>query len=255
MSEESTKKEPVAPTKEFTDEEINAAIERAKKEGSCDILSQMVAYAKRYNGFPYVSASRIERYPEKGQKPSILFSQLEAAFMLKNVNNPRVMEDFMETYASHDLVYIQVHADCPTVGADGLYNAIDINGKYIKTQLVGYFKMVHPTPEETDDLISQEGYEYFYKDQNDEFVNMFLNIGVPLEEWRKKYTTLYKAVDKVPFTPLVVVKKNKDGKPAYEMLAGNPYPEFTPEMLAAVLKDQEARGNLPPADAPAVEQK
>jgi hypothetical protein len=240
----------------FSEEDIKIAQEK-QKEGISDIRLALMEHLKRYNGYPFASASRIEKYPEKGEQPSILFSQIESAYLLKSMKAPnnKVLEDFMDTYGRSDVVYIQVHADCPTVGADGLYNAIDVNGKYIKTQLVGYFKLVEPTPVETDDVISQEGSSYFYKDQNDEFVNMFVNAGIPLNEWRSKHTTLYKAPSKVPFEPLIVKKQNVDGKVGFSMLTGNPYPNITPAMMAELLKDQAKRGNITIDDSkPEVEQ-
>ena len=252
MSEE----QPKAEEKVITEEELKASMERKAKEaenGSNDMLSAMVGYAKRYNGFPYISASRVDRIPGKEEKHSILFDQLLSTFLLKNIKNPKAIEDFQETFGRGDLVYIQAHADCPTMAADGLYNAIDINGKPIKTQLIGYFKIVAPDPEVTEDEKSEPEFDYFYKDQNDEFMNLFVNDDTPLAAHRAKYTTIYKAPRKVPFTSIILRKYFKDGKTSFGVLTGDPFHGLTRQEIAALLKDQADRGNLTVEEGPTVQ--
>lgn len=227
---------------------IDEAIAKEKKlqeeEGSKDIRAVMIDYAKRYNGFPYISASRLECLvdPKSGDKPSFLCDQLMTNFLIRNSKNPKILDDFMATFANGELVFIQAHAEMPTLCKDGLYNSLDINGKYIKTQLCGYFKIAVPDPVETDDRVSVKDFKYFYKDQNNMFMDLFVNEGISLDAYRDKHNTLFKAPAKPSFDPFIVIKKG-DGKGgfSYGMLVGNPYHEITAAEAAAILKEQSER--------------
>lgn len=219
-------------TTQATPEEVAKEIELSK-DGSKNILQVAIDYCKKYNGYPYISCSRIEKIidPKKGEKGSFLFDQLSVNFMAKNVGSG--VEDFMETFGNGRLVFIQAHASCPTLAADGLYNAMDLNGQYIKTQLAGYFAISEPPTEETTDEVSLPEYEYYYKDANEQFMGLQVNDDTPLAEYYKKHTTLYRRLKKPNFEPFIVVKQGPD---KFGKIPGNPFPTMPTAVAATLLK-------------------
>ena len=221
----------------LTEEEI-ARIEQMKKDGTTDLQAALVDYAKRMNGYPYISASRIERMPGPGERPSVLFEQMSLNYLIKNSKNPDAAKDFMDVFGNGKVIFIQAHASCPTVGPDGLYNQIAPDGTHIKTQIMGYFAIKEPDPEVTEDEYAEKDYSYFYKDINDMFVDLGLNLNVPIKEHREKYKTIYKRRTRPEFEPIIVVAL--PGK-KFGRITGNPFHDVTPQELAAVLKEQQKR--------------
>lgn len=231
MANETIKK---VPETELTQEEIDKA-KKDMEDGNVDIRLAMIDYAKRYNGYPYISASRIERIPPKEAKTgrSFLYQQLVLNYLMKTPD-PNALDDFERRFCNGKLVFIQAHKECPTMGIDGLYNAMDLNGHYIKTQILGHFVITEKPKELTQDEKTEEGYSYFYKDpSNDSFVDLALQKDVPLENFRKEKGDIYKQLTKPEFFPMIVVKMGKD---KYGEIIGDPYPKFKPEEIAAVLK-------------------
>lgn len=223
---------------ELTQEELDR-IEQMKKDGSSDLQAVMVNYAKRMNGYPYISASRIERMPEKGQRASILFDQMSINYLIKNQKNPDAAKDFMDVFGNGKVIFIQAHAKCPTVGVDGLYDSRTPNGEPIKAQIMSYFAIKEEDPVETKDEYAEKGYSYFYKDpNNDELVDLGVNMNVPLKEYYEKYKTIFKRPTIPPFEPMIIVKT---GVNSFGRITGNPYHQVTTQEVAAVLKEQENR--------------
>ena len=223
-----------AETTELTQEEIDRA-KKDMQDGNVDIRLAMIDYAKRMNGYPYISASRIERIPPKDAKhgKSFLYQQLVINYLMKTPD-PNALDDFERRFCNGKLVFIQAHKECPTMGIDGLYNAMDLNGHYIKTQVLGHFVITEKPKEITQDEKTEEGWSYFYKDPtNDNFVDLALQKDVPLENFRKEKGDIYKQLTKPEFFPMIVVTIGKD---KYGQLIGNPFPRFNPEEVAAVLK-------------------
>lgn len=214
------------------DEAIKQETEAAK-DGSKDILTVAWDYARKYNGYPYISVSRIERIPDnkKGEKNSFLFDQLTVNFLAKNIASGK--DDFMETFGNGKLVFIQAHASCPTLADDGLYNALDVNGNYIKTQIAGYFALNEDPIVETTDESSIPEYEYFYKDVNDKFVGIQVNDNIPLNEYYTKHGKLYRHLRRPWFEPFIVVKK---GSNEFGKITGNPFPTMPTAAAATLLK-------------------
>ena len=220
---------------ELTPEEIAQAKEDSK-DGSVDIRTTMIEYARRFNGYPYISASRIERVPGKDEKKgrSFLYEQLVINYLMKTPD-PNALDDFERQFCNGKLVFIQAHKTCPTMGIDGLYNAMDINGKYIKTQILGHFVITEKPKEVCEDEKTEDKWSYFYKDNiTGNFIDLGLKPDVPLENFRKEHGTIYKQLTKPDFFPLIVVKMGKD---KWGELIGNPFPKFKPEEIAAVLKE------------------
>lgn len=219
-------------TLEVTPEEVTAE-QKAAADGSKNILAVMLDYAKKYNGYPYISASRIEKMPDlkKGEKNSFLFDQMSINFMAKNT--AAGPNDFMEVFGSGRLVFIQAHQRCPTMCDDGLYNAMDPNGKFIKTQLVGYFALEEDKYLETTDEVSDPEYDYFYFDKNEQYMGLQVNDNIPLNEYYKKHGTLYRRLKKPRFEPLIVVKQGPD---KYGCIHGNPFPRLSTAEAATLLK-------------------
>ena len=230
------------PTK-LTEEELKEA-EDMKANGTVDIRSALIGYAKKFNGYPYISASRIERIPEKGEKHSFLFEQMQLTYLIKNQRkddvNKVAEKDFMDVFAKGDIIFIQAHASCPTLAADGLYNAMDINGKYIKTQLVGHFVIDKPAAEVSDDEKIEEGYKYFYKDNNEQMMEVQSDVGTPLCEYRKQFGDIYKQLAKPEFEPMIIVKQGND---QFGIIHGNPYRNLSAAETAALLKECGAQLN------------
>ena len=222
----------------MTPEEL-ATAEKLAKEGVEDLRVVMINYAKRMSGYPYISASRIERLPEKGQKASVLFDQMSINYLVKNAKNPDAAKDFMEVFGNGKVIFIQAHAKCPTVGVDGLYDQRTPDGEHIKSQVMGYFAIKEEEPAETQDEYAEKGYSYFYKDQNNgEWVDLGVNMNIPLKEYYGKYQTLYKRSTIPLFDPMIIVKT---GANTFGRLTGNPYHMVTTQEVAAVLKEQEKR--------------
>ena len=221
----------------ITPEEMKQ-FEESKKNGSRDIRMVMIDYAKRFNGYPYISASRIEREPAKGEKASVLFEQLMMTYLIKNAKNPQAMKDFMEVFGNGRLIFFQAHQKCPRLGPDGLYDSRDGNGDYVKTNnSIGYYAMTEMEAEETNDEVALEGWDYFYRDQNEQLMNIFVNVDVPLKEYYKIHGKLLKRKTRPDFTPLIVVKQAPD---KFGMIVGDPYHTVTaPEVVAALKKQAE----------------
>lgn len=231
----------------LTPEEIKQAEEDARN-GTQDIRLVMLDYAKRFNGYPYIAASRIEREPLQGETKSILYTQLLANHVIRSLkDNTKAMKDFMDVYGNGKLVFFQAFTECPTLGADGLYSAISINGTHIKSELIGYYKISDMDPVETTDETSEEGYDYLYRDKNDQMMNLGVNPGIPLKEYYAIHKTLFKRKAKPEFTPLIVVKQ---GPGKFGIIHGNPYPTVPPEVIAAVLKKQVEERSGQPAQQP-----
>ena len=233
MAEE--EKKPVDATA-LTAEEIKQA-EEDQKRGIKDIRLMGIEYAKRFNGYPFIGISRLERMPDKNEKGSVLYNQLIANHMLKNIKNPKALDDFMDTYGNGKLVFFQAFAECPTLGPDGLYNSLTIDGRYIKHDLVGYYVIADMDPVETKDEVAEEGYSYFYRDQNDMLFDIGVNVGIPLKEYHILHEKLYKRRKKPEFEPIIIVKQGKD---QFGMIVGDPYVQFK-QAVAEVIKQQVAR--------------
>ena len=220
---------------QLTPEELKQA-EEDSNNGTTDIRLVMINYAKRFNGYPYIAASRIERAPAQGERASVLYNQLLANHVMKSLKDrTKAMEDFMEVYGNGRLVFFQAFTECPTLGADGLYSSISINGTHIKSDLVGYYKIADMEAVPTTDETSEEGYDYLYRDKNDQLMDLGVNPGIPLKEYYALHTKLLKRKHKPDFTPLIIVKQGPD---KWGMITGDPYPPVPPEVIAEVLKKQ-----------------
>lgn len=220
---------------QLTPEELKQA-EEDSNNGTTDIRLVMINYAKRFNGYPYIAASRIERAPEQGERASVLYNQLLANHVMKSLKDrTKAMEDFMEVYGNGRLVFFQAFTECPTLGADGLYSSISINGTHIKSDLVGYYKIADMEAVPTTDETSEEGYDYLYRDKNDQLMDLGVNPGIPLKEYYALHTKLLKRKHKPDFTPIIIVKQGPD---KFGLITGDPYPPVPPEVIAEVLKKQ-----------------
>lgn len=230
---------------QLTPEELKQA-EEDSNNGTTDIRLVMINYAKRFNGYPYIAASRIEREPQKGEKASVLYNQLLANHFIKSLKDKtKAMQDFMEVYGNGRLVFFQAFTECPTLGADGLYSSISINGTHIKSDLIGYYKIADMEAVETTDETSEEGYDYLYRDKNDQLMDLGVNPGIPLKEYYALHTKLLKRKHKPDFTPLIIVKQGPD---KWGMITGDPYPPVPPEVIAEVLKKQALERPHQPAE-------
>lgn len=224
----------------LTKEELER-IEELRKSGAVDLQACLIDYAKRFNGYPYISASRIEREPAKGEKASFLFEQMQINYLIKNTKSKDAAKDFMDVFGNGKIIFIQAHQSCPTLGADGLYSAMDPNGKYIKTIVVGHFVINEPDPEVTNDQYVEKDMSYYYKDKNnDMFVEIDVVVGAELINFYDKYGVLYKRPTRPWFEPIIVVAQpNKQ----WGRITGDPFHTVTPAELAATLK---ANGNVAP---------
>lgn len=240
----SDKKKPEEAPKP-TAEEIKRE-EELRKNGSQDIRSVLIEYAKKYNGYPYISASRIERIPEKPEKPSFLLDQLMVNFMARNPASG--LQDFKETFASGRLVFIQAHVSCPTLCKDGLYNALDPNGNFIKTLSIGYFALNEGKYDETTDEKSDPLYDYFFFDGNEQYQDLQVNDDVPLAKYYEIHKKLFRRLKKPDFEPIIVVKQGPD---QFGMIRGNPFHEISTQEAAALLKNATLTEIPPTPEAPA----
>ena len=170
------------------------------EEGS--VKAVLLQYAKSFNGYDYISASRIERIPEKGSDFSVLLNQIQYVYLTKAMNEmiiknrgkkfsdaeaeaaqKKIEQDFMDAFGNGRLVFIQAHTSMPTQSKDGVYNSIDTNGVHIKSKLINQFTF------ESDD-------------------------------------------DAKRFVP-TIIHRVKPGQ--YEFLEGNPFHDLTDAELAAVI--------------------
>ena len=230
---------------QLTPEELKQA-EEDSKNGTTDIRLLLIQYGKRFNGYPYIAASRIERAPVKGERASVLYNQLLANHVMKSLKDQtKAMEDFMEVYGNGRLVFFQAFTECPTLGADGLYSSISINGTHIKSDLVGYYKIADMEAVPTTDETSEEGYDYLYRDKNDQLMDLGVNPGIPLKEYYALHTKLLKRKHKPDFTPIIIVKQGPD---KFGLITGDPYPPVPPEVIAEVLKKQAVERPQQPSD-------
>lgn len=232
-------------------QEIQKAVdveEESAANGSSDLRKALMDYAKRFNGYKYFSASRIECLPDKDKKKSILLQQMYIVYLTRK----QTEKDFMETFGNGKLIFIQAHTECPTLAEDGLFDQVSIDGHHIKTQIVGHFAIDEKDPEETNDEVSEKGMSYFYKDANGFFMDIGVNPDVPLKAWREKHTTLFKRPTRPPFTPCILVKQGRDenGKMKFGMIYGNPYHVTSAAEVGELLKHQAERNGAVPNEIP-----
>ena len=150
MSEETAAKpaeaeqQPVTPTKEeiakMAAEDkgvkiVDTEVEIPQPQGPVKSLAErMIDVLKADHRFKFVGASRIENLQDDEKLNSIVTNQIMFQSMMKGLTDK---EEFKKIYCSGQLIFIQAFAECPTMAADGMYNAVDVNKKPIMFQLVG----------------------------------------------------------------------------------------------------------------------
>ena len=177
------------------DEEVKEAqmkemLEKAKEmqeKHQKTLLLEMIEICRRMNGYNYISASMLTDIPKDKNQYSQLLQKLMMGALVSGI---RSVEDFKKIYVGTGVVFIQAHAELPTLGPDGLYSGFDPDRRPIKT------------------------------------VNV-------------KQLTL--CSDPSDFKPVIIARtgRDKDGQLTFGKLEGDPYHQFTPEEIAAVLKAGE----------------
>lgn len=133
------------------EEEQKEKAEAKKREG--DLLVVMREYANRYNGYPYISVSRIKSYNDKDVKTqSILVQRMKLNFLLSGRGDA---EQFGKIITGTPVAYVQAHAECPTLCEDGVYDGKNPLGKLIKTISVAEFILSNPDEFEPFILVKQ----------------------------------------------------------------------------------------------------
>ena len=108
------------------------------KEG--DLLAKMIEFAKSQNGYNCITVSRLTAFVDKAQVPrgttSALARKIFTNYVLMRGGNP---EEFKKLFVDNNIVYIQAHEGIPSMAKDGLYDALDANGQFIKTRVCGEY--------------------------------------------------------------------------------------------------------------------
>ena len=182
--------EELAHDKEVKEEEMKAALDKAKEmreQHQKTLLLEMIELARSMNGYNYISASMLTGIPEDKNTYSQLLQKLLLGAMITGIKS---IDDFKKIYVGTGVVFIQAHKELPTLGPDGLYSGFDPDRRMIKT-----------------------------------------------------ITNLKQVVlcsDPKDFKPVIIARtgRDKDGKLTFGKLEGDPYHQFTPEEVAAVLKTE-----------------
>jgi hypothetical protein len=135
---------PVTPTKEeiakMAEQDrgvkvVDTEVEIPQPKGPVKSLAErMIDVLKADHRFKFVGASRIENLQDDEKLNSIVTNQILFQCMMKGITDK---EEFKKIYCNGQLILIQAFAECPTMSADGMYNAVDVNKKPIMFQLVG----------------------------------------------------------------------------------------------------------------------
>lgn len=118
---------------EVKEEQMKQMLEKAKEmqaNHQKTLLLEMIEIARRLNGYNFISASMLKEIPEDNKSYSMLLQKLMLGFMLKG---GRSIDDFKKIYVGTGCVFIQAHAQLPTLGPDGLYSGFDPDRRPIKT--------------------------------------------------------------------------------------------------------------------------
>lgn len=116
-----------------------------------------IEYAKRFNGFPYISASTINSYDDKTADPkktSTLARRLKFAFMLSGRTD---VNEFVKNFVGQPIVYIQAHAEMPILSEDGAYSAVNVHGIPIKTKNISEHIILNTKTFKPFIIVKQEG--------------------------------------------------------------------------------------------------
>lgn len=144
--EETPTAEQTKPTDQAPANEAEAAMHEAGFDASpTSYTGRMLQIAKSMNGWNYISVSRIEKYVNEDQgklgKTSALVRAIIKNFIMDQIirkQKPNV-EEFVKTFVGQPVIYVQAHKAMPTMAADGVYDAVDINGKTIETRAITEF--------------------------------------------------------------------------------------------------------------------
>lgn len=144
--EETPTAEQTKPTDQAPANEAEAAMHEAGFDASpTSYTGRMLQIAKSMNGWNYISVSRIEKYVNEDQgklgKTSALVRAIIKNFVMDQIirkQKPNV-EEFVKTFVGQPVIYVQAHKAMPTMAADGVYDAVDINGKTIETRAITEF--------------------------------------------------------------------------------------------------------------------
>ena len=134
------------PTVQAPANEAEAAMRDAGFDASpTSYTGRMLQIAKSMNGWNYISVSRIEKYVNEDQgklgKTSALVRAIIKNFIFGQImhkQKPNV-DEFVKTFVGQPVIYVQAHKAMPTMAADGVYDAVDINGKTIETRAITEF--------------------------------------------------------------------------------------------------------------------
>ena len=134
------------PTVQAPANEAEAAMRDAGFDTSpTSYTGRMLQIAKSMNGWNYISVSRIEKYVNEDQgklgKTSALVRAIIKNFIFDQIMHNRKpnVDEFVKTFVGQPVIYVQAHKAMPTMAADGVYDAVDINGKTIETRAITEF--------------------------------------------------------------------------------------------------------------------
>lgn len=151
MEQEEVTKEPTSVKIGINQQqpEVVKSNSTTKEEADQDLYSLMIGYAKRYNGYNYISASRITCVPSDPKEHCALLKTMIFNHILRNGGDQK---EFVDLVINNGLVIIQAHQDCPTLSKCGLYDTVGINGEPNKSRLCSYF-FFNEKPEKFDPFI------------------------------------------------------------------------------------------------------
>lgn len=98
-----------------------------------NLVDICIEYAKRMNGYPYISCSLIKSYDDTNEDPSVTSNLVKRVRMGFIMTGHGDKDEFVKRFVNQPIVYIQAHAEMPTLAADGCYNNINIHGKPFKS--------------------------------------------------------------------------------------------------------------------------
>lgn len=105
-----------------------------------DLLAKMLEFARSQNGYNCITVSRITAFVDKAEVPigttSALARKIFTNYVLMRGGNPK---EFKKLFVDNNIVYIQAHESVPAMAKDGVYDALDANGKFIKTRICGEY--------------------------------------------------------------------------------------------------------------------
>ena len=171
MEETNTPETPTTQPEKKEEEEQLIVAPQHEKPKTRNLLEICIEYARKFNGYPYISCSLLRTYDDTNEDPSVtsnLAKKLRMGFLMTGRTDK---EEFIKRFVNQPIVYIQAHAEMPTLAKDGCYNNINIHGKPFKSYNVSEHIILKPE-EFVPFIVVKQGSDKFGKIEGNPYRNI-----------------------------------------------------------------------------------